>query len=180
MGRLKEQAGFTLMEMVLACTLVITITLAILPVIWQAKVVLQQGHRQIELHKSLQIGMEKMTSDLLSCERLIFIDAAAGYQPELDSNRLSFVSGGKEVRYFVDDSGQLGRTLKGIKGRTTLPVNQHIKDLSIEYFDNRGQSIKVGAAPVEVVRVLLTLTAGIDGTADSSLTSSVTLRVTAR
>lgn len=173
MNRSKGQTGFTLVEMVLACTLVVTVTLAVLPLIWQTKVILQQGQRQIELHKSLQIGMEKMTSELLSCDRLNFINASVGYQPALDSKRLSFVNGSQEVRYYVDDSGQLARTFSG-KG---LPVNQHIKDLSVEYFKHHGQPLVAGEAPAKVVRVQLTLTAGMNGIADSSLTSSVTLRV---
>lgn len=176
MTGLKGQAGFTLLEMVLACSLVLTITLAVLPLIWQTKAIVQQGQIQIELDKSLQIGMEKMTSELLTCDSLNFTDNYAGYQPSADDKRLCFRMRGTNVRYYVDSSGQLLRTFTGDKGSTALPINQHIKGLAVEYFGNHGQPISPGTAPKEVVRVQITLTAELKGRTDS-LTSSVTLRV---
>lgn len=176
----KGQAGFTLLEMMLACSLVVMVTLAVIPFIWQAKAITQQNQRQVELHKSLQIGMEKMTSELLSCDSLTFYKPQQGYQPLRDDNHLRMVVRGKEVHYFVNDNGALARSFVGVKGQAALPVNQHVKELAVKYFNHQGQPLAASAAASEVVRVQLTLTAGMDGTEEESFTSSVALRVTTR
>ncbi|WP_031514909.1 PilW family protein [Desulfofalx alkaliphila] len=170
MLRGRNQQGYTLLELMLVITLLSIIMTAVFKFMLQGSAMWWQGQRQIDVQENLSIALDKISRELRNCDKLLFVNSTAGFQPDLDSQILCFYFDYKTVSYYVDDKKQLCRTFG-----SGLPVSSHVKELKLEYFNSDGP-IAPGTQAHAVDRVEITLVGSGEGTPDLVLTTSVAIR----
>ncbi|MBO8137648.1 MAG: prepilin-type N-terminal cleavage/methylation domain-containing protein [Desulfotomaculum sp.] len=166
------EQGFSLIELLIALSIMGIIITAVMSLMLQGHLTWTQDCKEIELQENLQIAMDKISREARTCTELVFKDQEMGFQPQQDSEYLRFREGYRVASYYVDNENELTREFSGVG----LPVSSYIKELKLEYFNQHGSKIPAGAPASDVALVKIVLTAGMKGTKDISLVTTVAVR----
>jgi len=160
----KSNRGFTLVEIVAAAALSVLI-LGVAFQCWQLGVRswLRQ-ERQTDVQDNLRTALDLMAGELRLSGGMVATGTSELYFKDCS---------GAQVRYYVLPGGSLVRE----QGAAHPPVASHIKSLRLRYFAAGGNMPTTD--PSAVGRVEITLTGGMAGLDDLTLSTSVQLRLKA-
>ena len=168
-GGMRGRAGFTIVEMMIAATVLMAVMGAILAVINPARAALQAQGEVADMHQRLRAAVDLLAADLRAADAVRPYrvggarDAAAAgvyYRPDtitvagVPASALSPDAEATRTYYLKIDVPSSTFELMQYDGRQTdLPVVEHVVRLSFEYF---GDSLAPGAALVRLDPAILT------------------------
>ncbi|MDI6709562.1 MAG: prepilin-type N-terminal cleavage/methylation domain-containing protein [Bacillota bacterium] len=170
---LPEEDGFTLVETLLSLSILVIVLLGILGFYDQGYLYWSQADEKYDLQENLAAAVEDITKNLRQAAGVT--EAADGttlvYQVDIDSNGTP-----DETHRYVLGSDAVLRWEK-VGGSTSEEIAGHIKTLAFTYYVGGNTPVaSPGSHAPEVTRIDVRLT-GKAGTYETTVETSVTLRV---
>lgn len=166
-GPMREERGFTLVELMLSVLLLSILFLAVWGLFGQGFILWKQGESKIDMHESLRVSLDRMTRELRY---------AQGITASSDSGNLYFVNAeGTTVRYYCSSYALYRQE----QGAVAQPVASDIQSVGFVYLNSSGAEVTdLLTEAASVTQVKITITAKKQGSRVDPivLTQKVSLR----
>jgi len=166
-GHLKNQRGFTLVELMLSILLLSILFLAVWGLFGQSFIFWKQGENKVDMYDSLRIALDRMGRELRYTQ---------GITSSSSSTNLYFVNAdGIAIQYYCSSYALYRQVL----GQTPQPLVSDIQSIGFSFINSAGSvitDVSTQAATIRQVKITITAKKLGSKVAPVVLTQKVSLR----